>query len=69
MRVLLSIFLFCFCLDADQKLRVPANVQGIFERYCTDCHGAKKKKGDVRLHDIGSLKKELQSTLLNKIEE
>ena len=48
---------------------VSKSVQGILEKYCIDCHGAKKKKGDVRLHDIAALDKGFQSSLLNKIEE
>ena len=58
-----------FSLTASQKVSVPAKVQGILEKYCTDCHGAKKKKGDIRLHDIANLEKDFQSNILNKIEE
>ena len=61
--------IFSFTLTAGQKVTVPASVQGIFEKYCTDCHGAKKKKGDLQLHDIANLEKDFQSNILNKIEE
>ena len=69
MRIFIVIFFSSLCLSASQKVIVTEEVQGILEKYCTDCHGAKKKKGDVRLHDIGSLEKDFQSNLLNKIEE
>ncbi|NRA37358.1 MAG: hypothetical protein HRU15_04405, partial [Planctomycetes bacterium] len=50
-------------------LIVSKDIQGILEKYCTDCHGAKKKKGDIRLHGIANLEKDFQSNILNKIEE
>ena len=53
-----------FSHGVSQKVVVPIAVQGILEKYCTDCHGAKKKKGDVRLHDIAALGAGFQSSLL-----
>jgi hypothetical protein len=67
--LIVQIVVFGLCLNASPKVTVPQEVQKILERYCTDCHGAKKKKGDVRLHDIANLEKDFQSHLLNKIEE
>jgi cytochrome c553 len=66
---IVSLIMSCFPLTAGQKVAVPAKVQGILEKYCTDCHGAKKKKGDIRLHDIANLENDFQSNILNKVEE
>jgi hypothetical protein len=65
-------FLFLFLSYGEatkQSVVIPKAVQNILEQYCTDCHGAKKKKGDVRLHNIANLDAVFQSSLLNRIEE
>jgi hypothetical protein len=72
---LIKVFLLSFTLSfsyAAEKTSstvVPAKIQSLLEQYCTDCHGAKKKKGDIRLHNIADLSKDFQSNLLNKIEQ
>jgi hypothetical protein len=60
---------FSYAAERSQGVVVPAKVQSLLSQYCTDCHGAKKKKGDVRLHDISAIGKSFQSDLLNKIEQ
>ncbi len=30
----------------------PAKAEAFFQRYCTDCHGEKKSKGKITLHDF-----------------
>ena len=61
-------FVLAFSVAAEDTV-VPAKVQKLLNKYCTDCHGAKKKKGDIRLHNIADLSKDFQSNLLNKIEQ
>ncbi len=43
--------------------------QGIMRTYCYDCHGEKKKKGDVRLDTLEALDSKVRLDLLNKLQE
>lgn len=60
---------FSYAAEKSQPAIVPTKVQSLLNKYCTDCHGAKKKKGDIRLHDISAMGKSFQSDLLNKVEQ
>lgn len=48
---------------------VPEPVQEILGNYCTDCHGSKKSKGEVRLHEIATLDSNIRIDLISKMQE
>ncbi|MCH2205561.1 MAG: DUF1592 domain-containing protein [Lentisphaerales bacterium] len=48
---------FSFIAPAETSLQISKydfkkDIMPIFEKYCTDCHGPKKKKGGVRITDL-----------------
>jgi len=49
--VVLCLNLSSFAADADKQF-FTSTVKPFLEKHCTSCHGVKKKKGDLRLHDI-----------------
>lgn len=51
--IFVSLILVVSGADADKSL-FNSTVKPFLAKHCTSCHGAKKKKGDLRLHDINS---------------
>ena len=52
-------------------LAVRANgqesLQPLFKNYCTQCHGAEKQKGDVRLDDVAKIDPKLWKTIYEQL--
>ena len=62
----MKLFHLLICLAIPAALRAAPDTtppQSFFKEYCTQCHGAEKQKGKVRLDDIAQIDAELWKTI------
>jgi hypothetical protein len=60
--ILLSAILLSNSLSFGQE-----SLQPLFKNYCTQCHGAEKQKGDVRLDDVAKIDPKLWTTIFEQL--
>jgi len=60
--------LICLVITAGLRAAPDATAQGtLFKNYCTQCHGAEKQKGDVRLDDVSKIDAELWKNIFEQL--
>ena len=66
----MKLFHLLICLAIPAALRAAPDTtppQSFFKEYCTQCHGAEKQKGKVRLDDIAQIDAELWKTIFEQL--